>query len=68
MNDLTQEDTVYAFVFPEDGCGGFDISQVELKAFCKSRNIGCGFMHYAFDTKQEALDAMRKRLMEIADE
>ena len=68
MNDFTKEDCVYAFQFPEDGCGGFDIAQVELNEFCKSKNIGAGFMQYAFDTKQEALEAMRKRLIEIENE
>ncbi|MGL6123268.1 MAG: hypothetical protein ACRC1W_09680 [Shewanella sp.] len=63
-----KEDIVYAFQFSEDGCGGFDISQVTVAEFCKSRNTGAPFMKYVYNTKQEAIDAMIKRLEELKDD
>jgi len=62
------DNKVWAFTFPEDGCGGFDISQIELHAFNAEEKIGCGFMVYAYKTKLEALEAIRKRILEIEND
>ena len=63
-----KDDLVWGFQFPEDGCGGFDVSQVTIESFCASKNIGAGFMAYAYKSKQEAIEAMIKRLEEIRNE
>lgn len=63
-HELTN-DTVWAFEFPENGCGGHDVNEVNLVEFSKSKNIGAGFLNYSYETKHEALQAMRNRLREI---
>ncbi len=64
--DINSDDVVYSFEFPENS--GNDIADVLLATPSKSRNIGAGFMKYAYETKSGALAAMRKRLMEIENE
>lgn len=67
MNDFTKNNVVYAFIFPEDGCGGFDIAEVKLQRFVGYKKSGAPFLDYAFETKEDALKAMRERLQEIED-
>ena len=58
---------MYVFEFPENGCGGFDVSRVNLMEVDKSVNSGAGVLDYAYNTKLEAINAMKKRLDEIND-
>lgn len=62
---LLVDDVIWAFDFPEDGCGGFDVSSVELIQHSKSKNAGSPFVKYAYATKEEAIQAMSERLKEI---
>lgn len=71
MNKFEEGDTAWYFVFPEDGCGGFDVSMVYLrenKSLTKAEIEYCHYLIYSYKSKQEALDSMYKRLEEIKNE
>lgn len=63
-------DFAWYFEFPEDGCGGFDVSDVKLctkQLYQHNIDYG-GYLYYAYTSKEQALTAMRKRLDELENE
>lgn len=68
MHNFKVGDEAWFFTFPEDGCGGFDISQIELQVTrdLKQADIDyVGYLAYAYPTKQSAIDAIILKIFEI---
>jgi hypothetical protein len=70
MTDFKVGEDAWYFEFPEDGCGGFDVSAIELK--CKKklneRDLQQLYLNYSYHSCAEAINAMFKRLAEISNE
>lgn len=65
---ISEKDFIWAFQFPEDGCGGFDVSAVNLVKYDFCKYATAPFIELSYKTKEEALNAMRKRLKEIEND
>lgn len=70
MNEFKPGDDVWFFTFPEDGCGGFDVSSVDLEVNRNqcAINLTSGYVAYSYKSKNEALDAMIARIEELRKE
>ena len=70
-HDFKVGDDAWYFEFPEDGCGGFDVSAINL---CVDRNLPQwsinhgGYLYYAYKSRAEALEAIIARIEQINDE
>lgn len=68
MSDFKVGDDAWYFHFPEDGCGGGDVQAVELHVI---KNLPQSIIDFkgrildAYKTKQDAIDAFKKRLDEL---
>ena len=70
ITDFKPGDDVWFFEFPEDGCGGFDVSQVAL---CVNRNMSAmnltdGYVIYSYKSKTEAVNALIEQVLKQASE
>lgn len=60
-------DLIWYFTFPEDGCGGFDINQIELnkKKILDEQELSYPYLAYAYKSKDEAIGNIYLRLQEL---
>ncbi len=59
-------DEAWYFTFPEDGCGGFDIEQIELNELIIDEFIiNQPFIKHAFPSKISGISAMLEKLGEL---
>jgi len=70
MSKFKVGDDVWYFEFPENGCGGFDVSMITLHV---DRNLaewalGYGYLDFAYKSRAEALEAIIDRIEQINDE
>lgn len=67
MNDFKVGDEAWFFEFPEDGCGGFEVGAVVLKShkITNERELTHGYLWDSYKSKQEAIDAFKRRLDEL---
>lgn len=61
-------DIAYYFTFPEDGCGGFDIEEIELHRIKVSKGqLGYSFLNYAFRSKTGAVNSIITKALNELD-
>jgi len=70
MSKFVHGDTAWYFIFPEDGCGGFDIDQIELGALLLTQKVieTNDFLDMAYKSKEEAFKAIRDRINKLEHE
>jgi len=65
VNDFKAGDDAWYFTFPEDGCGGYDIDDIELGATYNLLQVTINrnpFLSFAYKSKDEAFKAMREKI------
>lgn len=64
-NKFNPGDDVWFFKFPEDGCGGFDVSQVELnvRKNIHEEELEGEYILYCYKTREEAVRAMLEQII-----
>ncbi len=70
MNEFKPGDDAWYWDFPEDGCGGFDVAMVELRVnrdLSESQVVAAKYGHLSmsYKSKQDAIEAILNRIMEI---
>lgn len=80
MNELKENDEVYFFIFPDDGCNFGPLNEIKLEKSIINASIDYYDRYYStlwgmickdvelFKSKADAIDAMRKRMDELENE
>lgn len=65
MTEFNEGDNAWYFNFPEDGCGGLDVSAVALcvDKNIQGENLKSPHLHYAYKSKSDAIYAMIEHLI-----
>lgn len=65
MHNFKVGDDIWYFTFPEDGCGGFDVNDIQLnhEKIKDEKHLTYPYLHYCYHTRKNAIDAMTLKIL-----